>query len=297
MEASLTDMQGRVTTPLGKVRPTFKGRYSPDETYSPPDVVTYNGSAYSPLQEVTGIVPTDEGFWSIVVEKGDKGDTGEKGEKGDQGDIGPVGPQGPEGPQGIPGKDGDGAGDMLASVYDPQGKETDIFDYVDQALYGIDSALSNRPTTLEVEDALNELGQGIDNALSKKADAGNVVSSFNGRKGDVKPQAGDYKYSDLPDAPAIPTLDSLGAQKRLTSITVTLPVSNWSTSNSITVSAPGVTSDATKNHPIISPSANSWLAYTQCGVRCTAQGSNSLTFIANEKPTEVLTLNVLICNT
>lgn len=77
-------------------------------------------------------------------EKGDKGETGAtgpvgpKGEKGDKGDPGETGPQGPQGiqgetgPQGPQGPAGDGAGDMLASVYDPQGKATDIFAYVEK---------------------------------------------------------------------------------------------------------------------------------------------------------------------
>ena len=100
---------------------------------------------------------------TLVLEKGDKGDTGEKGATGDPG---PQGEQGIQGPQGNPGADaptitnitirqsdyhlivtlsdgtsydagycrgqaGAGTGDMLASVYDPQGKAQDIFSYAD----------------------------------------------------------------------------------------------------------------------------------------------------------------------
>lgn len=54
----------------------------------------------------------------------------------------------------IVGPRGPGSGDMKASLYDPQGKKTDIFQYVD-----------------------NQVG---------------AVSSFNGRTGAVKPQEGDY---------------------------------------------------------------------------------------------------------
>lgn len=36
--------------------------------------------------------------------------------------------------QGPPGPAGSGSGDMVASVYDPQGRATDIFAYVDAAL-------------------------------------------------------------------------------------------------------------------------------------------------------------------
>jgi len=52
-----------------------------------------------------------------VAARGPKGD---KGDKGDPGERGPVGPA------------GSGAGDMLESTYDPQGRATDIFAYVDE---------------------------------------------------------------------------------------------------------------------------------------------------------------------
>ena len=99
-----------------------------------------------------------------VVAKGQKGDIGP------QGDVGPRGPQGVQGPQGEigvsivkiertsgngaagtadtytitmsdgskstfnvwNGADGEGAGDMLKSVYDPQNKAQDVFAYVDR---------------------------------------------------------------------------------------------------------------------------------------------------------------------
>ena len=50
---------------------------------------------------------------------------------GPQGETGPQGPIGPQGPAGA------GSGDMLANVYDPQGKSTDMFRYVDDAISAI----------------------------------------------------------------------------------------------------------------------------------------------------------------
>jgi len=88
-----------------------------------------------------------QGVQGLKGDKGDKGDTGAtgpRGEKGETGDTGPIGPQGPAGPQGeqgVPGPQGpqgpagpagSGTGDMTASVYDPQGKATDIFAYVEE---------------------------------------------------------------------------------------------------------------------------------------------------------------------
>lgn len=45
-----------------------------------------------------------------------------------------VGAQGPQGPQGAA---GEGSGDMLAGIYDPQGKNQDIFKYTDDKIAAI----------------------------------------------------------------------------------------------------------------------------------------------------------------
>ena len=66
------------------------------------------------------------------------------GPQGKQGPIGPQGKQGPEGKRGPMGPAGPGTGDMLAMVYDPQGKATDVYKYVDDAAAGrADLTLSN----------------------------------------------------------------------------------------------------------------------------------------------------------
>lgn len=116
---------------------------------------------------ITGEAPNQ--VLNLVLEKGDKGETGATGATGD---TGPQGEQGIQGPQGSPGADaptitgitirqsdyhlivtlsdgtsydagycrgqaGAGTGDMLASVYDPQGKHQDIFAYIDDAIGAI----------------------------------------------------------------------------------------------------------------------------------------------------------------
>ena len=53
-------------------------------------------------------------------------------------------------PRGVQGQAGTGTGDMLESVYDPQGKAQDIFAYVDNH---VDSTLSDRVDALEVSVA------------------------------------------------------------------------------------------------------------------------------------------------
>lgn len=94
--------------------------------------------------------------------QGAKGDTGPEGPQGPKGDTGETGPQGIQGPKGDPGKDGakgadgktpvkgtdyftdadkkemaDAAAESVSSVYDPQGKRTDVYKYVDDAVKAI----------------------------------------------------------------------------------------------------------------------------------------------------------------
>jgi hypothetical protein len=69
-------------------------------------------SAYE-VAVIDGFKGTEEEWLATL--KGEKGDKGVKGDKGDKGD------------KGEKGDSGDGSGDMVASVYDPQGKKTDVF--------------------------------------------------------------------------------------------------------------------------------------------------------------------------
>ena len=93
-------------------------------------------------------------------DKGDKGDTGNKGDKGDKGDPGNniqaitrtagTGAPGTTDTYTVTltdgstttfsvynGADGGGAGDMTATVYDPQGKKTDVFKAIEDAVAGL----------------------------------------------------------------------------------------------------------------------------------------------------------------
>lgn len=131
---------------------------------------------------ITGEAPNQ--VLNLVLEKGDKGETGSQGATGAQG---PQGKQGETGPQGNPGADaptitgitirqsnyhmivtlsdgtsydagycrgasGAGTGDMLAAVYDPHGKQQDIYKYVDDKIAEI-------PTT-DVSGKLDTDGDG-----------------------------------------------------------------------------------------------------------------------------------------
>lgn len=158
---------------------------------------------------ITGEAPNQ--VLNLVLEKGDKGETGEKGATGD---TGPQGKQGIQGPQGSPGADaptitnitirqsdyhlivtlsdgtsydagycrgasGAGTGDMLASVYDPNGKHQDIFAYVDNAIKDVKVTTDATPT----QGSTNPVQSGgvyssLANKLDKTGDGSNVTAAF-----------------------------------------------------------------------------------------------------------------------
>ncbi len=163
--------------------------------------------------------------------QGEKGETGETGPIGPQGLVGETGPQGEQGPQGetgpqgergetgngiagiqrtagsgapgtrdtytitytdgstdtfqvYNGADGTGAGDMRAETYDPTGKAQDVFAYADAAAVAKQDALTGQPGQVVGFNA------GGKPEAQDPPDTG--VTSFNGRSGEVVPQAGDY---------------------------------------------------------------------------------------------------------
>ena len=75
-------------------------------------------------------------------------------------------------------------------------------------------------------------------------------------------------------------------------VSVTLPASGWNSSaKTQTVSVSGVTATA---NCIITSAPDSYMAYAEAGVRCTAQGAGTLTFACETVPTADVAANVLI---
>lgn len=72
----------------------------------------------------------------------------------------------------------------------------------------------------------------------------------------------------------------------------TLAVADWS-SNTQTVTVTGVTAS---NTVIVSPAPASAVEYAACGILCTTQGTDSLTFTCTAVPANALTVNVVILN-
>ena len=98
--------------------------------------------------------------------------------------------------------------------------------------------------------------------------------------------------SEFTDAVREIVQDELGgidipSQSRLT---VSLSSSGWS-NNQQAVTVNGVT---TSNDVIVAPDPASIATYGECGVYCSAQASNKLTFKCISKPASNLTVNVLI---
>lgn len=77
------------------------------------------------------------------------------------------------------GANGTGAGDMLASVYDPQNKHQDIFAYVDNAIKDVKVTTDATPT----QGSTNPVQSGgvysaLNNKLDKTGDGSNVTAAF-----------------------------------------------------------------------------------------------------------------------
>lgn len=158
---------------------------------------------------ITGEAPNQ--VLNLVLEKGDKGETGDTGPQGKTGETGKTGPQGPRGTPGADaptitgftirqsdyhlivtlsdgtsydagycrGQAGAGTGDMLAAVYDPKNKHTDIFEYVDNAIKDVKVTTDATPT----QGSANPVQSGgvysaLANKLDKTGDGSNVTAAF-----------------------------------------------------------------------------------------------------------------------
>lgn len=178
------------------------------------------------------------------------------------------------------GADGIGAGDMTAVVYDPQGKKTDIFKYVDDALEGVDPDVTADEVTFA--DGEN---------LQQKYDSG-ALGGEDGEDGEdgLTPYIGENGNW------FIGTVDTgvQAAGQTATSIkTVTLLVSGWS-SLSQTVACAGILADETKQVITVFPSLASRDEYMESGVICTGSVANALTFTADVAPASDLIVYVAI---
>lgn len=140
--------------------------YDAAKTYVPGNKVSFNGSSYVCTAATTGHAPTDTAYWLLIAQKGE---------------------------------DGKGAGDMLASVYDPKGKAQDVFQYADAKASAAKSVADTAQTGLNTHIASKSNPHGV-TAAQVGADAkGAADTALTNAK----------KYTDQKIA-AIPTPDVSG---------------------------------------------------------------------------------------
>ena len=232
--------------------------YSSTKSYVVANMVTSGGSTYRCIKPCTGISPPNSTYWLLIAQKG---------------------------------ADGLGSGDMLKATYDPQGKAQDIFAYADAkgtyskpdggipktdlasdvqtSLGKADSALQSVPSTYRTASAQDA----IDNGKQSKITASGIL------KGDG---AGGVSA-------AVKGTDYAGPS---VGVTATLSASGWDAdAKTQTVSVAGVTATA---NCIITAAPDSYMAYAEAGVRCTAQGAGTLTFACETVPAADVAANVLI---
>lgn len=218
--------------------------YDASKIYAVGNMVTRSGSTYRCIAACTGVLPPNAEYWLLIAQKG---------------------------------ADGNGAGDMTKTVYDPDGKEQDVFGYADQVSGAVQTALNAHATNTDIHVTVTEK-----NAWANKADIDDIPTGLSELSDDsthrLVSDAEKTTWGNKADKP--------------TTKTATLLTAGWNASTKKqTVTVTGVTSTAII---IVTPSPDSYVAYADAGVRCSAQGSGTLTFVCEDVPTEALTANILI---
>ena len=234
----------------------------------------------------------DKAAWTDVgALKGPKGDTGEPGAKGDTGAAGPQGETGPQGPKGDTGDTG------------PQGPKGDTGDTGAQGPKGDTGAQGETGPQGPKGDTGAAGADGKDGADGKSAyqsakDGGytGTEAQFNTDLAAVSGKQAKITASGILKgdgsggvSAAVKGTDYAGPS---VGVTATLSASGWdAAAKTQTVSVAGVTATA---NCIITAAPDSYMAYAEAGVRCTAQGAGTLTFACETVPTEDVAANVLI---
>ena len=176
------------------------------------------------------------------------------------------------------GADGLGSGDMLKATYDPNGKSQDIFAYADAKYSKPSGGIPKADLASAVQTSLGKADSGVLSVNGKTPDdSGNVTLGA----GNITTSAGDSVETALNNKAG-----------KSTGVSVTLSASGWNAdAKTQTVSVAGVTATA---NCIITAAPDSYMAYAEAGVRCTAQGSGTLTFACETAPTADVAANVLI---
>ena len=237
----------------------------------------------------------DQSAWvNVGALKGPKGDTGpqgEKGEKGDTGDTGDTGPQGPQGEKGDTGPQG------------PKGEKGDAFTYSDFTVEQLAALKGEKGDTGAIGPQGPQGETGAAGADGKSAYASAKDGGYTGTEAQFNTDlaAVGGKQAKI-TASGILKGDGAGGVSAAVKgtdyaapsvgVSVTLRASGWNVNTKTqTVSVSKVTATA---NCIITAAPDSYMAYAEAGVRCTAQGTWTLTFACETVPTADVAANVLI---
>lgn len=248
--------------------------------------------------------------------------------KGPKGDTGPQGPQGEQGAKGDTGADGFSPTVSILPVAVAPGKPakqsiciTDAQgDHFCTVSNGADGAAGAKGDTgapgSSVDAEVSDLAAteehpngGVQLNVTKttypaSGPMGPSTSTFmtqiwNGKDG-AKGADGKSAYQSAQDGGYSGTEAAFNAAlaqvgnkaDKATALSVSLPASGWNaTTKTQTVNAAGVTASALC---IVVAAAESFVAYGEAQVRCSAQGAGTLTFACEDVPTANLTANVLM---
>lgn len=237
--------------------------YSAGKAYVLGNKVSFNGSSYVCTAATTGHAPTDTAYWLLIAKKGE---------------------------------DGKGAGDMLASVYDPKGKAQDVFQYADAKASEAKSAADTAQTGLNTHIANKSNPHGVTAAqvgADPKGTAASTVSTHNSstsahsalfaKKQDRLTAGTDYATPEQ-----LTTLKTKAHK-------VSLTVAGWdSSTKQQTVSVGDVVADETAQLILPMPAAASMTTYNDAGIQCTAQAAGKLTFQCETVPTASIDVYVTV---
>lgn len=217
--------------------------YDAAKTYVPGNKVSFNGSSYVCTAATTGHAPTDTAYWLLIAQKGE---------------------------------DGKGAGDMLASVYDPKGKAQDVFQYADAKASAAKSA---------ADTALTNAKKYTDDKIAAIPTP------------DVSGQIETHNISENAHADKFAAVNAAIGNLTPSACKVTLTASGWdSTAKTQSATVSGVLEDESKQLIMPMPAGTSMSAYNEAGIQMVAQAANTVTFTADTVPTTSIDVWVVFQN-
>lgn len=248
--------------------------YSAGKAYVPGNKVGFNGSSYVCTSATTGHAPTDTAYWLLIAKKGE---------------------------------DGKGAGDMLASVYDPKGKAQDVFQYADAKASAAKSAADTAQTGLNTHIASKSNPHGVTAAQVGADPKGAADTALTNAKKytdqkiaaiptpDVSGQIEKHNTAENAHADKFAAVNATIGNLTPSACKVTLTASGWdSTAKTQSATVSGVLEDESKQLIMPMPAGTSMSAYNEAGIQMTAQGDNSVTFTADTVPTAAIDVWVVV---